>query len=323
MTTLARPRLRSAWRPLLPPLLLLLAALIVLYRDTAESMVTIWSRSDTFAHAFLVPPIVAWLIWRRRDRLAEVSPRPVGWVLLLMAAVSFVWLLGELAETNSVPQLAFTVLLVLAVPALAGMAATRAMLFPLAFLFFAVPIGEFMLPQLMNWTADFAVLALRLTGIPVYREGLRLVIPSGTWSVVEVHLVGVNKAELPRWQGMSLSNYWSPSGEGRTPNEQYTKIVRLGAGSTTVTTVNGGVVGLTRTLVEELKPIRVNSIHPGVVGDSPYWAEKAAARERYTSETPLGRLATMSEIVDATVFLLENTAVNGVDLIVDGGWHCR
>ena len=94
-------------------------------------------------------------------------------------------------------------------------------------------------------------------------------------------------------------------------------------GSTTVTTVNGGVVGLTRTLVEELKPIRVNSIHPGVVGDSPYWAEKAAARERYASETPMGRLARMDEIVDAAVFLLENTAVNGVDLIVDGGWHCR
>jgi NAD(P)-dependent dehydrogenase (short-subunit alcohol dehydrogenase family) len=94
-------------------------------------------------------------------------------------------------------------------------------------------------------------------------------------------------------------------------------------GSTTVTTVNGGVVGLTRTLVEELRPLRTNSIHPGVVGDSPYWAEKTAARERYSSETPLGRLATMSEIVDAAVFLLENTAVNGVDLIVDGGWHCR
>jgi NAD(P)-dependent dehydrogenase (short-subunit alcohol dehydrogenase family) len=94
-------------------------------------------------------------------------------------------------------------------------------------------------------------------------------------------------------------------------------------GSTTVTTVNGGVVGLTRTLVEELKPIRVNSLHPGVVGDSPYWSGKTAAIERYTSETPLGRLANMSEIVDAAVFLLENTAVNGVDLIVDGGWHCR
>jgi NAD(P)-dependent dehydrogenase (short-subunit alcohol dehydrogenase family) len=94
-------------------------------------------------------------------------------------------------------------------------------------------------------------------------------------------------------------------------------------GSTTVTTVNGGVVGLTRTLVEELRPVRVNSLHPGVVGDSPYWAEKPAAIEKYAAESPIGRLASMSEIVDAAVFLLENTAVNGVDLIVDGGWHCR
>ncbi len=94
-------------------------------------------------------------------------------------------------------------------------------------------------------------------------------------------------------------------------------------GSTTVTTVNGGVVGLTRTLVEELRPIRVNSIHPGVVGDSPYWSGKPAAIAKYTSETPTGRLVEMNEIVDAAVFLLENGGVNGVELIVDCGWHCR
>ena len=61
----------------------------------------------------------------------------------------------------------------------------------------------------------------------------------------------------------------------------------------------------------------------GIVGDSPFWAEKPAAVENYRSQTPTGRLATMADIVDATVFLLENPGVNGVDLIVDGGWHCR
>jgi NAD(P)-dependent dehydrogenase (short-subunit alcohol dehydrogenase family) len=94
-------------------------------------------------------------------------------------------------------------------------------------------------------------------------------------------------------------------------------------GSTTVSTVNGGIVGLTRTLVEELKPLRANSIHPGIVSDSPFWAEKPAAVENYRSQTPTGQLATMADMVGATVFLLENKAVNGVDLIVDGGWHCR
>jgi NAD(P)-dependent dehydrogenase (short-subunit alcohol dehydrogenase family) len=94
-------------------------------------------------------------------------------------------------------------------------------------------------------------------------------------------------------------------------------------GSTTVSTVNGGITGLTRSLVEELRPIRVNSIHPGIVGDSPFWAEKPAAIENYRSQTPTDRLATMADIVGATVFLLENSSVNGVELIVDGGWHCR
>jgi NAD(P)-dependent dehydrogenase (short-subunit alcohol dehydrogenase family) len=94
-------------------------------------------------------------------------------------------------------------------------------------------------------------------------------------------------------------------------------------GSTTVSTVNGGITGLTRTLVEELRPVRVNAIHPGIVGDSPFWAEKPEAIENYRSQTPTGKLATMADIVGAVVFLLENPSVNGVDLIVDNGWHCR
>jgi NAD(P)-dependent dehydrogenase (short-subunit alcohol dehydrogenase family) len=92
-------------------------------------------------------------------------------------------------------------------------------------------------------------------------------------------------------------------------------------GSTTVTTVNGGVEGLTRSLVYELKPIRVNCIHPGIVGDSPYWESKQAALDAARARTPTGRLATMADIVAATAFLLENPAMNGIELRVDGGLH--
>ena len=70
-------------------------------------------------------------------------------------------------------------------PLLLGWRAARVWWFPLAFLFLAVPVGDFMLPVLMSWTADFTVLALRWSGVPVYREGLQFVIPSGAWSVVE------------------------------------------------------------------------------------------------------------------------------------------
>jgi NAD(P)-dependent dehydrogenase (short-subunit alcohol dehydrogenase family) len=91
-------------------------------------------------------------------------------------------------------------------------------------------------------------------------------------------------------------------------------------GSTTVTTVNAGVTGMVNTLVVELAPIRVNAIHPGIVGDSPYWAGKAEALEATRKRTPSGRLVTMAEVVDAAAFLLENRGVNGVNLPIDGGW---
>jgi len=91
-------------------------------------------------------------------------------------------------------------------------------------------------------------------------------------------------------------------------------------GSTTVTTVNGGVAGLVGTLALQLAPTRVNAIHPGIVGDSPEWATKPEAVERTTARTLIGRTVTMDEIVGASRFLLENTGVNGVNLVVDGGW---
>jgi exosortase A len=95
------------------------------------------------------------------------------------------WLLGEVAGVNALAQFALMALVVLTVLAVLGTPVTRELAFPLAFLFFAVPVGDFIMPQLMEWTADFTVGALRLTGIPVYREGQQFVIPSGHWSVVE------------------------------------------------------------------------------------------------------------------------------------------
>jgi len=88
-------------------------------------------------------------------------------------------------------------------------------------------------------------------------------------------------------------------------------------GSTMVSTVNGGVMGLMNTLIVELAPIRVNVIHPGIVGDSPHWRERDLSR--VVARTPCGRLAQMEDVVDAVAFLLRNPAVNGVSLNVDGG----
>ncbi|MCW5610992.1 MAG: exosortase A [Rubrivivax sp.] len=185
MTPPAAPLLGAAWRHALPALVLVLLALLGLYHQTMAAMVGIWLRSDTFAHAILVPPITLWLVWRLRQRVASVAPRPQPWLLAALAIAALGWLVGDLAGVNALTQLMLTALLVLAVPAVLGWAVARELAFPLAFLFFMVPIGEFMMPKMMDWTADFTVAALQLSGIPVYREGLQFVIPSGNWSVVE------------------------------------------------------------------------------------------------------------------------------------------
>ena len=93
-------------------------------------------------------------------------------------------------------------------------------------------------------------------------------------------------------------------------------------GSTTVSTINGGVEGLTNTLALELSPIRVNALHPGIIGDSPFWASKPPeVLDGYKSRTPGGALATMADVVDATLFLLRNRGVSGTQLYVDRGWR--
>lgn len=93
-------------------------------------------------------------------------------------------------------------------------------------------------------------------------------------------------------------------------------------GSTTVATINGGVEGLVHTMALELAPMRVNGLHPGIIGDSPFWADKpAAVLQGYESRTPGGKLATMADIVGATMFLLDNRGVSGTSLYVDRGWR--
>jgi NAD(P)-dependent dehydrogenase (short-subunit alcohol dehydrogenase family) len=91
-------------------------------------------------------------------------------------------------------------------------------------------------------------------------------------------------------------------------------------GSTTVTMVNGAVRSMIKTMAVELAPIRFNAIHPGVIGDTPAWSDKPEAIKAVAERTPGGRLATTEDVVDAVKFLFNNKGVNGVNLVVDGGW---
>lgn len=176
---------RHLWTSALMWLPALWAVLFVAYRDTIHSLLDIWASSETYTHGSVVPLISLWLAWRLRHTLACLTPKPALSALVLLAGAALIWMAGDMVAVNVVTHLAFITLVILVVPAVLGWAVARALTFPLLFLYFAAPVGDFMLPWLMERTADFTVLALRLSGIPVYREGLQFVIPSGSWSVVE------------------------------------------------------------------------------------------------------------------------------------------
>jgi exosortase A len=161
------------------------AAIIALYWDTATAMAAIWARSETFAHGWVVLPVALWVAWRSRAEVSWEAARPWGGGLALLALAGLAWLAGALAAALSVQQVALVVMLQAAALAVLGPAVSRQLAFPLALLLFAAPVGEFLVPTLIDRTADFTVWALRATGIPVYREGPFFVIPSGSWSVVE------------------------------------------------------------------------------------------------------------------------------------------
>lgn len=148
-------------------------------------MVIIWSRSETFAHGFLILPLSLWLIWNRKDEIGSVNPEPIWWLAIIMLPLGLGWLLARLVDVTVVQQLALVAMMVTGAWTILGHRLGRILAFPLFFLFFAVPMGEGLIAPMMEYTATSTVWMIEMTGIPIYREGLNFTLPSGRWSVVE------------------------------------------------------------------------------------------------------------------------------------------
>ncbi len=159
--------------------------IVAVHASTAASIVSIWERSETFAHGFVIVPICLWLIWRKREALAEISAAPWWPGVLAVLAAGAMWFVMSVADVLGLKQFSLAFMVQAAFVTVVGLSVARALAFPLAFLLFAIPVGEIFVPTLIEWTANFTVWALRFSGVPVYREANHFVIPSGTWSVVE------------------------------------------------------------------------------------------------------------------------------------------
>lgn len=167
-------------------LALTLAALciVAIFHADALHLAAQWNNS-TFAHCWLIPPIIGWLVWVRRDELAKLAPHAWAPGLLWIAAGAFVWLLGDAASIALFRHTGLILMLQGLVPTLLGPQITRGLVFPIFYALFLIPFGEELVPPMQMLTADMAMFLLRVTGIPAYIDGIFITTPGGHFAVAE------------------------------------------------------------------------------------------------------------------------------------------
>jgi exosortase A len=148
-------------------------------------MARIWTVNETFTHGFLVLPLVIWLIWQKKTQISLIKPNPEPWALLLLVPFLIGWLIGSVVGVEIVQQFCMVTIILVTVWIVVGRKLFFYIIFPLMFLYFAVPFGQVFIPALMQYTASFSVTLIKLVGIPVYQDGLSFTLPTGSWSVVE------------------------------------------------------------------------------------------------------------------------------------------
>lgn len=178
-------------RPLGPwwnSLVALLATFILMlsvFFDSVSSMMAVWIGATTYHHCFLVLPISLFLVWQRREALARITPCHEPFALLPLLAFAFLWLTGRAGQIQLLEHVALIGMAISITIALLGFSVARLIAFPLAFLLFMVPFGDFLIPTLQTFTADFAVLLIRMLDIPIFRDGIMIETPSGLFEVAE------------------------------------------------------------------------------------------------------------------------------------------
>lgn len=173
----------TRWRRHLAALAGALTLLLVLFgRDTA-AIATIWWTSSTFNHCIMIIPIIGWLVWLRCSELAPLTPA-VWWPGLGLTALGAVlWILGEAADLGLLRHTALVVMLQSCVIVLLGRQVSRALTFPIAYLLFAIPFGEELVPLLQTLTAKICVFLLSHSSIPAKIDGIFITVPNGFYQV--------------------------------------------------------------------------------------------------------------------------------------------
>lgn len=161
-----------------------LALLAIFHRDTID-LATIYWTNTTFGHCLFIAPVIAWLVWQRRSELALVPPQ--GWWpgLALVGAGGFAWLLGDAASVALFRHAGLVLMLQGAVVTILGPNVARALLFPLCYMGFLIPFGDFLEGPLQQLTTAMVIPLLHVFGVPATVDGVLITTPNGFFEIAE------------------------------------------------------------------------------------------------------------------------------------------
>lgn len=162
-----------------------LIALAFLFHTEIEAAVRTWIVSTAYNHCFLVIPIALFLLWDRRASLRGLTAAPLPLVALLALPLGVVWLAAERLGIMEGRQLAAISMVEVLFLAMLGWRLWLAMLGPLLYLYFLVPFGDFLTPELQDVTTWFIRHGVDILGIPAYIDGYIIEIPEGSFFVAE------------------------------------------------------------------------------------------------------------------------------------------
>jgi NAD(P)-dependent dehydrogenase (short-subunit alcohol dehydrogenase family) len=148
--------------------------------------------------------------------------------------------------------------------------------------------------------------------------------PLAEWQkVLDVNLTGVFLSSRAEGRAMLAT------GGGAIVNiaSMSASIVNRGRLQAHYNASKAAVVHLSKTLAVEwaTRGVRVNCVSPGYTATPMIMApEMEEDRMQFAADTPMGRMATVDDLVGPAIFLLSDASsfCTGVDLIVDGGFVC-
>lgn len=154
----------------------------LVYWPSSEALDGLWrgAAGETYTHGYVVLIVCLWLIVRDRARLAElpIAPAPKASIAVLLLSLLWLWAWSSAIQTLHVVLL--PLLLLGAVVVGLGWRTARRLLFPVCFLYFAMPVWVIVNGPLQALSARVNGLLIWLSGLSAFMQGTLIQLPGGT-----------------------------------------------------------------------------------------------------------------------------------------------